>query len=314
MSRLNPKKLTRYRTQPSVKHEVRYNCPHCGDMQGRLWANFKKGLWTCFHCGESGSILPRDMAIIRGETGPAFRSEPVRQFSWQTYTDIRGSGEKYLTDRNVGVQDAYLWGVRSGKGDTASRIVVPVRYRTQEGRKTMFKVAHATTDVVRPKELQSGDRLPLVLSWDNKGKPLYAPYGYTPRLWWGKQFSPRTAIIVEGAADALRLASAARQDPKLRVCTSIVCLWGKHLKEETAFELAGLFDHHYIMLDRETELAKTGEAVAGMKIYNSLAAISDGYVTLHRWTREEGPASDPAELDDGRANHMMHKALRRTGG
>ena len=229
MSRLNTKKLTRFKSQPNSPHEVRYNCVHCGDMGGRLWVNFKKGVWTCFHCGESGTVLPRDISQVVGED-VKFRGETVRQFNWTTYPNIRGTGTIYLDDRHVPLEDALAWGVRSGKGDASGRLVIPVKYQTRQGIRTVFRVAHATTDTTFPKELQSGDRKPWILGWTEDK----LPYWYEQ----GQKFENVTAVIVEGAADALRLASAAKSDAKTCRFIAVVCLWGKHLAEDTAFSLS----------------------------------------------------------------------------
>lgn len=308
MARLDPKTLTRSRSQPSTGHEVRYNCPYCGDMKGRLWCNFKKGLWTCFHCGESGTILPRDIQAVQGED-VQFRGENPRQFDWRTYPDIRGSGKLYLRERNIPVDVAWAWGVRSGKGDSVGRLVIPVKYRTRRGIRTVFRVAHATTDATFPKELQSGDRKPWILTWTDDGEPTFPDVDTKLPL--------HTAVVVEGAADALRMASATLQDSKLTRFMSVVCLWGKHLSEDAAFTLARMFDNFYVLLDREDGLSKHGEKVAGMKIQSKLAAISGGQVSRHMWGNKrayDGHANDPAELDDEGAVKLLHHALRATGG
>lgn len=305
--KLDTKKLTRYRTQPTKDSEVRYNCPHCGDMNGKLYVNFKKEQWHCFKCSAGGSILNRDVAQVRGED-PCFKQEPKRSFKWLTHPDIRGSGRLYLTRHNINPETAWKWGVRSGKGDTASRLVIPVRDLTSlGGLRTVFRVAHATLPELLPKELQDGARKPLVLSWDEAREPTYV------------RNSNRTAIIVEGAADALRLAEAALTDFKLWCFTSTVCLWGKHLDEDTTFYLASLFDNFYILLDREEGLTKGGETTAGMEILSKLGAIADGPVGRHSWTNEDKRwdgklAADPAELSTPCAARILLRALRTTGG
>ncbi len=309
--RLEIKKLTRYRTQPSKTHEIRYNCHLCGDVDGKLYANFKKGLWTCFKCGASGSILPRDMAQVQGEEKPAFKGEKVREFQWYQYPDIRGSGLQYLEDRNIPEVVAWAWGVRSGRGDAVGRLLFPVKYLTGGGLRILFRVAHATTDLTFPKELQSGSRKPWILTWGTDDNPIFAN---TPAVEEGR-LAGRTAVIVEGAADALRLASTALSDNQLRDWTSIVCLWGKHLSEDTAFDLVRMFDHFYVLLDREDGLSSQGEQVASMKILQSLSAIADGHVMRHSWNRtDDGRAADPAELTDEAALNVLRTALKRTGG
>ena len=57
-------KLTRFRTQPSDPYEIRYNCPHCGDADGKLYVNIRKGLWTCFRCEEHGTVAKRDILLV----------------------------------------------------------------------------------------------------------------------------------------------------------------------------------------------------------------------------------------------------------
>lgn len=312
MPRLDTKKLTRFRAQPGTPHEVRYNCPHCGDLNGKLWANFKKGVWTCFKCNESGTILPRDATTVV-DAGPAFKGEPIRRFEWATWHDIRGTGKRYLRTHNIPLEVALQWGVRSGKGDAEGRLVIPVKYMTRSGYRVLFRVAHASSSVVFPKELQSGDRMPWVLSW-NQRRPHFPTL---PNH--GTDLVGRTAVIVEGAADAMRMSAAALLDDKIREWVSIVCLWGKNLAEHTAFDLVRMFDNFYILLDREESLTKSGERVAGMKIHNKLAAIATGMVVRHTWDKKrksalEGLANDPAELTDDQAVKLLHRALYRTGG
>jgi ribosomal protein L37AE/L43A len=285
--RLNFGKLTRFRVQPDRSHEVRYNCPECGDLNGKLYANFDKGVWTCFHCGNSGSISRRDMVIAKGQRTPfAFLKERPREFKWTTHPDIRGTGLLYLEKHNVPQEVAWAWGVRSGKDDSKSRLVIPVKYRTAQGTRTVFRVAHASSDSVYPKELQSGDRM----------------------------FQDRTAILVEGAADAFRLHARCKEDPKLRNFLSVVCLWGKQLSEDTAFNLVGLFENFYVMLDREEGLEQWGEKNSSMKIMHKLQAIATGQVTRHSWERDASPAGDPAELTNLQVDTLLHLILRRTGG
>lgn len=311
--KLDTTKLTRYRTQPEGA-EVRYNCPKCGDINGKLYANFKKGKWICFHCGAAGSILRRDFADVPQFR---FRNETIRQFKWLVYPDIRGTGKLYLTLRNIHPETAWVWGVRSGKGDSESRLVIPVRYRTGAGNRTVFRVAHATTNDLLPKELQSGKRRPLILVWDDLGNPLLPPSGDSDLLWK----TNRTAVIVEGAADAFRLAQTARDTSKLRNHLAFVALWGKRMDEETTFHLCSLFEHFYILLDREESFTTGGEATAGLDILHKLTAIACGVVGRHTWTKEDkgtarrgSLAKDPAELNEWSAQVLLQKALRRTGG
>lgn len=317
MAKLDVKRLTRFKSQPSTQHEIRYNCPSCGDLAGRLWANFRKGVWTCFKCGESGTILPRDVVDVMGEE-PAFRGETVRQFDWKTYPDIRGTGVAYLDSHNIPIDYAWKCGVRSGKGDASGRLVIPVKYNTRQGIRTVFRVAHAASDTTVPKELQAGDRKPWILLWDMSSGPIIAS---SPNLMREReQYQHYTAVVVEGAADALRLASVVKTNSKLTRCIAIVCLWGKHLPEETAFDLAATFKHFYVMLDREDGLNKFGENVASMRIQQKLAAIAEGVVTRHVWGQSrkkaemDHGAKDPADLTTDQVDKIMHKALRATGG
>jgi hypothetical protein len=314
--KINPKRLTRFKQQPTNRDEIRYNCPHCGDLRGKLYANFKKGLWTCFHCGAGGSIMGRD--ILRGTTGELrFSGEVPHHFEWKTYARIQGSGLTYLEERSIPAEVAEVWGVRSGKGDTAGRLVIPVKQLTTRGLRTVFRVAHASSSVATPKTLQSGERQPLILTWGATSlDPLFAPderfAKRKPQV--RSAYSQRTAVLVEGAADAFRLSAVQHDDTKLHGFTSIVCLWGKHLSEDMAFYLTSLFPHFYIVLDKEDGRTKGGETNASVKIQNKLAAIATGNVTRHVWTAKEGTAGDPAELDDKQAVNLLHLALKRTGG
>ena len=98
--KLNPKLLTRYKRQPSKSHEIRYCCPFCGDLNGKLYANLKKGVWNCFHCGQSGGFAARDIYQIQGEP-LRFKEETIKIFKWETHPDVIGNGIRYLKRRNI---------------------------------------------------------------------------------------------------------------------------------------------------------------------------------------------------------------------
>jgi hypothetical protein len=170
--------------------------------------------------------------------------------------------------------------------------------------RTVFRVAHTTVGD-RPKEIQSGERWPLVLMLDTEYRALIS----------GERQN-RTAVLVEGAADALRLASGIQcsADSKLRDNIAIVCLWGKTVSEENVFRLSKTFPHFYVLLDRERGLDRQGEQVASMKLMGHFGAICEGHCTRHRWSRVEGGASDPAELTQPQTEYLLHSALERTGG
>lgn len=291
--------LVRFRVQPSEPHEIRYNCPHCDDTKGKLWFNTKKESWVCFHCGNGGHVSGRDILPgVHTILGPQLRDEGLSAtLKWKTHPKISGSGMQYLKSHNIDYDVAFRAGVRSGKGDISGRLVIPVKAMGTE--RVVFRTAHASDSSLTPKTISYGKKVPLVLQHND------APY-------------VRTAVIVEGPADALRLHSAALKDKKFQNHISVVALFGKFLSEQMAFDLTKRYRKFYILLDRESgTLSKSGETVAAMRAMSVLSALASGNVMRHIWAMEASRfkdklANDPAELSDEWAAATLKTAIERT--
>lgn len=316
MMELDPKTLRRFHQQSSsTPNEVRYNCPFCGDTRGKLYVNFKKGQWICFHCNQHGHLLPRDITVLQGKT-PQFKKEPKKTFKWETFHNIRGTGLSYLKGRGIDPELAFKWGVRSGKNDLAWRLVFPSKRLTNSKVVSVCWSAHAAVKGMEPKSLHNGTMQPMILAYAPDGEsPLYYPTLNTPEI--APQFKQKTAVLVEGPADAFRIFTAQQKVRKFSQFIAVVCLWGKHLSEEAAFDLARGFNSFYVLLDKERgPITAEGETMASLKIMAALNAVSDGLVSRHQWTSTKAThseANDPAELTELGVFDVLKLALRRTG-
>lgn len=302
--KLDVGRLTRFRSQPGSQHEVRYNCPECDDEKGKLWANFKKGQWHCFHCGRGGTILNRD--VVTGEAKFLKEGAPP-EFEWKTYPDIRSGAVRYLEGRHIDPDVAWKCGWRSGREQALHRLIIPARYR-DKNLSTRYRTAHATNKMVFPKTISSGKRKPMIVAWDSKEDNILYP--------GDSELAHRTLILVEGPADAMRLHCACQKEP-FRSKFAVGCIFGKHLSEDNTFLLLNYFQNFYVMLDREArgELRPYGETFMSMQITEKLNAVADGFVGRHTWMKKGKwmTADDPAELNDDEAKIALRLALGSRG-
>jgi hypothetical protein len=280
--------LTPFRAQEG--EEQRFNCPLCSDKKGRLYLNTQNKKWYCFNCGKGGKVgdsahVSRKRYIERGEARPLMHS------------DIKATGRKYLEEHNVTETFAWAMGVRSGKDALEGRLLFPAKFHVGSGVRTLFRSAHAVISCSRPKSLAFG-------------KKTFAVYGpLTPpskEMSKHLQESYRTAVLVEGPADALRVAQY--YNSRHWALTDAVCLFGKTLKEDDVFHLSRIFKNFYIMLDAPTHLASPGdETQSTTKLFNALSVFAHGWVVRHNWSHYM--ACDPAEL----SNDDMQKITTHIG-
>jgi hypothetical protein len=295
---LNLEDLTKHPRQPEGP-ESRYNHNECGDTRGRLYLNVEKKKWVCFNCGEGGRIRQKDLPdFSRAEV-----SDPGRSIRISLSSRIYGTGVDYLKEHNIDPDVAHDFGVRSGTNAVAGRLVFPAAYNTMAGRRIVYRTAHATEPGVRPKTLAQGNRRPMCC--------VRGPAGEVVLPWEGGEVrfeGVRCAVLVEGPADALRLATYCTENGLTQYAA--VCLFGKTLNDENAELLGGLFENFYVMLDRQKNLGRGSEAPTTIDVMDILDVFADGGVVGHLWWNR-GPW-DPAECSDRYLEMNVYDRIRRT--
>ncbi len=266
--------LTPHRSETSGG-EQRYNCPLCTDTKGRLYLNSSKGRWFCFNCSRGGTTndkVPTPIASVK----PKMRE-------CKTKTHINSLGAAYLKAHHICPNFAWEQGVRSGAWGMEGRLIFPARFRTGTGKITTFESAHATMADISPKALGFGTKT-------------FAVYGSHVPQSEEIELPDRThlGVLVEGPADALRLATYWQGED-----LSAVCMFGKTLKDKEIFHLTKLFKNFYVMLDRPRNLSgRDSETVATNRLMDALSVFASGYVMSHQWYRTDVYAKDPADLND----------------
>lgn len=276
--------------------ERQYNCPNCGDRKARLYLNVAKKKYYCFNCGIRGEVK-RIETFLPFQDSPKLLT-PKRPAAAHKINDL---GIQYLKEHNVDPKVAYRMGVRSER-DRITRLLFPARVLKGNEKQTRFVSSHNTTprkklNAYHVKAQGYGKIHPGAFAFEN-----YSSEVHLPSIKPGNLRELYPAILVEGAADALRLTSYFSKYSD--TWGYPIALFGKNLSEEGCAFLARNYKYVVVMLDRGDEKwERGGEEFASERLAAMLSVFMEGDVHNYR----DLPAKDPASLTDAQCRQVFEE-------